>query len=166
LESAHLEYKSTLRTHAHSGELYTPLETATLKTIAAFMNSRDGGTLLIGVADDGTVHTLGSDYVTLHKPGHDDRDRFQQHLANIITASMGTAAATNVRPAIQHVNGADVCRVQVDPSGFPVEATVVHDKNGQYIKQTQFFVRVANGTKAIDGDEKDKYLIQRWPGRT
>ena len=75
-----------------------PLETATLKTIAAFLNSRDGGTLLIGVADDGTVHGLDSDYATLHKPGKDDRDQFQQHLANIISASMGPAAATNVRP--------------------------------------------------------------------
>ena len=42
--------------------MYKPLETAVLKTIAAFLNSRDGGTLLIGVADDGTVHGLDSDY--------------------------------------------------------------------------------------------------------
>ena len=135
-----------------------------LKTIAAFLNSRDGGTLLIGVADDGSVHGLDSDYATLHKPGKDDRDQFQQHLANIISASMGPAAATNVRPTIQHVNGGDVCRIQVDPCGFPVDATVVHDKNGQHVKQTQFFVRVANGTKALDDDEKQKYLAQRWPG--
>src|SRR5262249_33394657 len=115
LESAHLEYKATLRTHADSGELYTPLETASLKTIAAFLNSRDGGTLLIGVADDGTVYGLESDYVTLHKPGQDARDRFQQHLANIMSAAFGPAAATKVRPQIQRVNGSDVCRVQVDP---------------------------------------------------
>jgi hypothetical protein len=49
------------------------------------------------------------------------------------------------------------------PCGFPVEATVVHDRNGQHVKQTQFFVRVANGTKALDDDEKQKYLAQRWP---
>ena len=77
---------------------------------------------------------------------------------------MGPAAATNVRPTIQHVNGGDVSRVQVDPCGFPVDATVVHDKNGQHVQQTQFFVRVANGTKALDSDEKQKYLGQRWPG--
>ena len=164
LESTHLEYKATLRTHADGGEKYVPLETAVLKTIAAFLNSRDGGTLLIGVADDGSVHGLDSDYATLHKPGKDDRDQFQQHLANIISASMGPAAATNVRPTIQHVDGGDVCRIQVDPCGFPVDATVVHDKNGQHVKQTQFFVRVANGTKALDDDEKQKYLAQRWPG--
>jgi type I restriction enzyme R subunit len=80
--------------------------------------------LLVGVADDGSVHGLDADYVTLHKAGHDDRDRFVQHVAQIVTTSMGAAAAT---------------------------------------KQTQFFVRVANATKALDGDEKQKYLSQRWP---
>jgi type I restriction enzyme R subunit len=119
LESTHLEYKATLRTHADSGELYAPLETATLKTIAAFLNSRDGGTLLIGVTDDGTVNGLDSDYAGLHKPGQDDRERFQQHLANIVTASMGSAAATNVRPHLHRVNGGDVCRIQVDPVRIP-----------------------------------------------
>ena len=80
LESAHLEYEATLRTHRDGGELFTPLETACLRTIAAFLNSRHGGTLLIGVADDGTVHGLDSDCATVHKPGQDDRDRVQQHL--------------------------------------------------------------------------------------
>ena len=61
------------------------------------------------------MHGLGTDYTTLHKPGKDDPDQFQQHLANIITASVGAAAATNVRPTIQHVDGGDVCRIQVDP---------------------------------------------------
>jgi type I restriction enzyme R subunit len=62
-ESQHLEYKSTLRIKT-TGEPYKPLETATLKTVAAFANSRDGGTLLIGVADDGSVFGLASDNVT------------------------------------------------------------------------------------------------------
>lgn len=162
-ESAHLEYKATLRTHADSGELYKPLETASLKTIAAFLNSRDGGTLLLGVADDGTVHGLDADYATLHKPGHDDRDRFVQHLAQIIGQAMGDAAATNVRPQIHHVDVGDVCRIHVDPCGFPVDATVLHDVNGQYVKKTQFFVRIANGTKALSDDERQKYIGQRWP---
>jgi len=42
--------------------------------------------------------------------------------------------------------GCGLCRVQVDASGFPVDATVVHVVNGQRVKQQQFFVRVGNGT--------------------
>lgn len=161
-ESTHLEYKATLRTHADGGELYTPLETAVLKTIAAFLNSRDGGTLLVGIADDGSVHGLDSDYASLHKPGRDDRDVFQLHLGNIISQAVGAAAATNLRPEILRVDDHDLCRIHVDPAGFPVDATVVHDRNGQHVKETQFFVRIANGTRALDESEKAKYIAQRW----
>jgi type I restriction enzyme, R subunit len=63
-----------------------------LKTIAAFADSRDGGTLLIGVNDDGTPCGLAGDCASLHKSGKDDRDLFQQHLGNIVYTSMGAAA--------------------------------------------------------------------------
>jgi type I restriction enzyme R subunit len=162
-ESTHLEYKATLRTHDDTGETFKPLETSCLKTIAAFMNSKEGGTLLIGIANDGTVHGIDSDYASRTKPTDDPRDWFQQHLANIISASMGDAAATNVRPYIHHVDGHDICRVQVDPSGFPVEAKVIYQKPDQP-KETrvEFFVRVANGTKVLDVVQKEKYIAQRW----
>jgi len=163
-ESTHLEYKATLRTHADSGETFKPLETASLKTIAAFMNSREGGTLLIGIADDGTVHGLGSDYASRSKADQDPRDWFLQHLANIVATSMGDAAATLTRPQVHQVNGGDVCRVQVDPAGFPVDAKVIIQKpGGPKDTRTEFYVRVANGTKALDVVEREKYIAQRWP---
>ena len=167
-ESTFLEFKATLRTHQDGGELFKPLETATLKTIAAFMNSEYGGTLLIGVADDGTVHGLESDYASFtpdQRPGrdHDPRDRFQLHLAHIVSASMGDAAATNFRPYLHHVDGHDLCRVQVDPSAFPVEAKVTHQKPNQPKEtRTEFFVRIGNGTKALSDAERTRFTLQRW----
>ena len=164
-ESTFLEYKATLRTHEDSGETFKPLESATLKTIAAFMNGHEGGTLLIGVSDDGTVHGLDSGYANHSKQGQDQRDWFQQHLSNIISTSMGDAAVTNVRAQMHHVDGHDICRVQVDPSGFPVDATVIKQKpGGPKEKVTEFYVRGLNGTKALDVVEKQKYIAQRWPG--
>ena len=76
---------------------------------------------------------------------------------------MGDAAATNVRPYIHHVDGHDICRVQVDPCGFPVDAKVIYQKpNGPKETRTEFFVRVANGTKALDAVEREKYILSRW----
>lgn len=163
LESAHLEYKATLRTHDTDGQLFKPLETSVLKTVAAFLNSTDGGTLLIGVADDGNIHGIESDYATLHKDGKDDRDLFQLHLGQIITQSMGAAAATNVSTQIHTIDGRDLARVHVNPSGVPVDATVtVVDKQGQHAKKTAFYVRVGNGTKELVESERVKYVAGRW----
>jgi type I restriction enzyme R subunit len=162
-ESLTLEYKATLRTHADDGEVFKPLETASLKTIAAYLNSRDGGTLLIGVADDGSVTGLTSDYASLHKSDSDDRDRFQLHLGQIVAASMGAAAATNLSIQFHAVDGEDLCRVHVRPSGVPVEADVTIDVKGQFEKKTAFYVRVGNGTKELDDTEREKYVQTRWP---
>jgi type I restriction enzyme R subunit len=162
-ESQHLEYKATLRTHGATGQPFKPLETATLKTIAGFANSRDGGTLLIGITDDGGIFGLDRDYAALAKPGKDNRDLFMLHLTGIMVASMGTAAATNATLQIHTVDGHDVCRIHVRPSAFPVEATVTIDKKGQFEKKTAFYVRLANGTREIaDPEERQKYIAGRW----
>jgi len=135
-----------------------------LKTVAAFLNSREGGTLLIGVADDGTVLGLDSDYLALHREGKDDRDVFQLALTQAILNSVGAAAATNVTTQIHVVAGRDPCRVHVKPSGHPVPATVtVVDKQGQHHKEQRFYVRLNNGTRSIDDDaEMQKYVASRW----
>jgi len=54
--------------------------------------------------------------------------------------------------------------VQVDPSGFPADATVIKQKpGGPKEKLTEFYVRKLNGTVALDVVEKQKYITQRWP---
>lgn len=170
-ESAHLEYKATFRTHATegpngepAGAVFKPLQTATLKTIAAFLNSREGGTLLIGVADDGSVFGLESDYASLRKEGKDDRDLFGLHLTQAIVNSVGMAAAANISHEILEVAGKDLCRVHVRPSAFPVEAEVVEvDKGGQHVKKWLFYGRFGNGTRPItDPEERERYQVQVW----
>lgn len=162
-ESQHLEYKSTLRTGAESGEVIKALETACLKTVAAFANSREGGTLLIGVADDGTVHGLTSDYESLRKEGKDDRDRFLLHMSQLLVDAFGETVASSVSTQIHKVNGDDVCRVHIPPSGFAVDARLVVDKGGQSVNKTGFYVRVGNGTREItDPAERLRYIANRW----
>lgn len=162
-ENAYLEFKSTLRTGAETGEVIKTLETAVVKTIAAFANSREGGTLLIGVADDGSVHGLASDYASLRKPGKDDRDQFQLHLNQVLVNAIGEAAASSLSIQLHTVDGEDLCRVHVPPSSFPVEARVKVDKAGQVVTKTAFYVRIGNGTREItDPTERHKYTAARW----
>jgi predicted HTH transcriptional regulator len=162
-ESGSIEYKASLRTHAGSGEVVKALETASLKTIAGFLNSEAGGTLLIGVADDGTVVGLADDFASLTKPGRDDTDRFQLHLVQLVQASMGDAAAASISIRVHTVDGRTLCRVHVKPSKFPVHATVVGTKDGKTEKRSAFYVRLPNKTAEItDEDERQKYIAQRW----
>ena len=126
-------------------------------TAAAFLNSRFGGTLLIGVAErpDGTgeVLGLGSDFATLHKQGKDDADLFQLHLTQLVANAVGLAAAANVTTRIDTVDGLDLCRVHVELSGHPVRVKDV------------FFIRLNNGTRAIEDDlEIERYIAHRWGG--
>ncbi|MDO5861350.1 MAG: ATP-binding protein [Thermoplasmata archaeon] len=82
-ESEWLEFKSTLRTNLQTGENDKRMERAVLKTIVAFLNS-DGGDLLVGVADDGSI--IGADVASF-----ENRDKMGLHLSNIISAQIGNA---------------------------------------------------------------------------
>jgi type I restriction enzyme R subunit len=163
-EDQHLEYKSTLRWDLRLGEKSKVMEGAVLKTVAAFLNSPYGGTLLIGVDDDpdtghGRVVGLGPDYATLHKDGKDDADLFQLHLTQLVANAVGLAAAANVTTQIQVINGDSLCRVHVEPCGHPVTAEISTEEG----KKKAFFIRLNNGTKSIDDEvEVQRYIHQRW----
>jgi type I restriction enzyme R subunit len=165
-EDAHLEFKSTMRTDATTGEINKNLETAVIKSVAAFANSADGGTLLIGVADDGTLHGVAGDYKSLHKDGKDDPDVFALYLQQTLINALGEAATSGTIVQRHTVDGQDVYRVHVPPSPFPVDAKVtIVDKKGQHQKKVEFYIRIGNGTRAVADDaERGKIILRRWGG--
>ena len=57
------EFKSTLRVNLHTGQNDKKMEHAVLKTINGFLNSMEGGSLVIGVDDEGTA--LGLKQISL-----------------------------------------------------------------------------------------------------
>ena len=100
----------------------------------------------------------------MRKQGKDDADVFLLHLNQLTENAVGLAAAANVTTTIHRLDGHDVCRVHVEPSGHPVEAEVtVADEQGQFAKERHFYVRLNNGTRAIkDEKERERYIAQRW----
>jgi type I restriction enzyme R subunit len=163
-EDQYLEFKSSFEWDIRANQPLKVLRTATLKTIAAFLNSAFGGTLVIGVADDGAIVGLEHDYSVIRREGKDDADWFQLHLSDVIEDSMGLAAATCVTTHVHHVDGHDVCRVHVEPSSHPVTAKVLEvDRKGQHRTAYVFYVRLNTGTRAvIDKSEVEKYVARRW----
>jgi type I restriction enzyme, R subunit len=62
-----VEYKSTGRWNVREAKRDKAMEDAVIKTVAAFLNT-DGGTLLIGVGPDRTIHGLADDYGQVQRP--------------------------------------------------------------------------------------------------
>lgn len=112
-ESSKLEFKSTLRTNLKTGEKDPRMEKAVLKTLVAFLNSK-GGTLLIGVSDDGTI--LGVDLASFE----DSRDKFGLHLNNLITSQIGSEFLPFISYGFVDIDEKPVMRVSCNESDRPV----------------------------------------------
>ncbi len=154
-EDTHLEYKSTLRWDIRKATKAKYIEDAAIKTIAGFANSRYGGTLLIGVADDGTLHGLEDDYATFSQRGQrGDRDLWSAHLTNLLQR-LGQATATLVSWEHLTIDGHDIARVNIEPSDYPV----YHTKDGKQV----FYWRFQERTTAITDDtQRERIIKRRW----
>jgi len=127
------------------------LESVVLKTLAGFLNSSIGGTLLIGVADDGEVIGLEKDYQTLKKS---NSDGFEQALMTVVSSSLGADLCSFVHVLFHVLDNKQVCRVIVSPANRPVFID-----NGNAPK---FFVRTGGGTRELNIQEALDYVPGRW----
>jgi hypothetical protein len=161
-ESPTVEFKESLRWDSKAPGAKGVAEAIAVKTVAGFLNSRLGGTLLIGVADDRKVVGLDRDYDSLAKPGEDpvgpdkQRDRFQLHLRNLLAAKIGQDVSNLcVAMTIVSRDGKDVCLVHASPSPTPV---CIADP-----KPKAFYLRVGASTVGLDVEEAVAYCRERWP---
>ncbi len=154
-EDRFLEYKSTMRWDVRRGEKASYLEDAVVKTIAGFANSPYGGTLLVGVTDDGAIRGLEDDYATFSKRGErGDHDLWGQHLRNLLER-LGRYAATLVDWDFFRLESRDIVRVGVEPSDHPV-----FDTKGD---RQVFWLRSPVSTDAVtDEHERDQIIARRW----
>lgn len=155
-ESDELEFKSTLRWDLKQGKPDKKIEEIVVKTVAAFANSQ-GGTLLIGVDDEGNIIGLEHDYLAL---GDVDRDKFELHLLNVLNEQFGVAFVTSrVHIRISGLDGSEVCQVEVLPAKKPV-IVKTKDKNGVTIEK--FYVRSGNSSQEMPLSQMDAYREERF----
>lgn len=155
-ESDELEFKATLRWDLKEAIVNKKLEEVILKTVAAFANSQ-GGTLLIGVADDGQILGLEYDYQSL---GNADRDEFELHLRNLLNQQFGVAFVTsNLDISFPAVDSTEISQITVNPASKPI-VTRIKDSNGRLIER--FFVRSGNSSQEIPLSQMQTYLQERF----
>ncbi len=155
-EGDELEFKSSLRWDFREQGPNKKLEEVILKTIAAFANGQ-GGTLLIGVDDDGKILGLEGDY---HALGGANRDKFELHLRNLLNGNLGMAFVTSkIKVSFPSIGESEICQVDIQPSTKPLVISV-KDKNGQ--SQEKFYVRSGNSSQELSLNEMQAYLSERF----
>ncbi|RVA14636.1 DUF262 domain-containing protein [Mesorhizobium sp. M7A.F.Ca.US.002.01.1.1] len=145
-ETDAVEFKSTLRTNLHTGQVDEKMHLASLKTIAGFLNAR-GGTLMIGVADDGKVVGLNAD-------GFANEDKMALHLVNLIRDRIGELFLPYIHPHFDEHDGARVMVVQCEAGP---KAAFIKDGPAH-----RFFVRGANATAELSGNAVTDYVKARF----
>ena len=152
-ESQRAEFKSTARFNLHTGQADKKMEQVIVKTVAGFLNS-EGGTLLIGVADNGDVLGLDDDYSTMSKGS---RDGFELALRQRLEASLSSLTAATVNFEFDQVDNKDVCVLRVAPAGKPVFAKPLDGSSA-----TEFWVRIGNATNQLHGEDFVSYKDEHW----
>ncbi len=153
-ESNRLEFKSSLRWDRREERVNKELEATVIKTVAGLLNSEGGGTLLIGVADNGGLPGLAADYGSISRQ---DRDGFELHLQQLVVRELGEAAATAFLTVNFHqLDGSDICQVTVEPSDHPIYVV----RKGQ----AELYARVGNSTKALPVDQAVRFVQRRFGG--
>ncbi|MBI3966694.1 MAG: protease Lon-related BREX system protein BrxL [Chloroflexi bacterium] len=154
-ESGSVEFKETAFWDVKRGTKDKLITGIVAKTLTSFMNA-DGGTLLIGVNDQGEAMGLELDFKLFANRAHSPRDSFENALTDSLEDAIGKAAlANNVRLTWEQVDGQEICRIEVGRSREPVFV-----KNKE-TRATDFYVRVNNSTRQLTTEETIRYLAGR-----
>ena len=144
-ESDKLEFKSTVRHNLHTGKPGKEIELAWLKGLAAFLNS-EGGTLLIGVNDQGEIIGLDADNFA-------NDDRCLLHMQNLIKQHIGLEFSRYIAIELLNLRQGKVMIIYASPSKEPV-----------FLRQNdkeQFFVRSGPSSVELPVSKALKYIEDR-----
>lgn len=158
-ESETLEFKQSL--------VYSPKKNAVevdtqvfniMRSIAGFMNNK-GGTLYIGVKDDGTVKGIESDYPELNGGTSgfgnytQNWDGWNRKLVDSIRDSLGKFAASLVSVEKMEHDGLTYAKVTVQKALKPI-----------YVNNKMLFLRQCNTTSQLTGDELTWFIVEKMQG--
>lgn len=152
-EDENIELKSSLLWSYINNQKSNSAEHEVMRSIAAFLNA-EGGTLLIGVDNDGNILGLEKDYLQLGSTRHQNNDGFQRYLYDKIDAILGKTNSYFVHAKFESIDAKEVCRVSILPSDKPVFLKNNND--------SEFIVRSGNASKKLTTQEFYEYIQKHW----
>ena len=138
-ENKHIEFKQTFSKNIRTGQKDKEIEKASLKTIVGFLNA-DGGTLLIGVSDEGRVTGIDDDFFTSH-------DKYKLHFKNALNEKIGQEFYSLIDFDLYQVSERLVLKVDCSPSNEPC-----------FYDEREFYVRTNPATDRLEGKKQVDYI--------
>jgi len=145
-EGEHVEFKSTLRLNLFTKKFDKEIEHSILKTVAAFLNS-EGGTLLIGVNDEGELLGLEADRFP-------NEDKMLLHFTHMVNERISMQHMSYVDCYIEPIENTRVMRVDVRPSNIP--AYLEHGN------EEKFYIRTGPSTSNLKISEHYDFVRNRF----
>ncbi len=133
-ESEQVEFKSTFQFDLKQKQINKSLRILVIKTISAFLNSK-GGTLLIGIDDNGNVLGLLDDYSTLRKKRN--KDGFELALCQEISNRIGDECFNYLSVRFPLSKKKEICRIDATMSAKP---TFVKEEKGKNFYKIPVFL--------------------------
>lgn len=118
------------------------MEDVVIKTIAGFLNTH-GGTLIVGVRDDGAPIGIDVD-------GFANEDKMSLHFTNLVNNKIGKNAWSSMRISFNDHQGTRVLVVRCEKSAAPV-----YVKEGEALA---FYIRTGNATNALSMKDGHEYI--------
>lgn len=150
-EGSAIEFKSSLRWDIQNNKVNKNLEKVIVKAVVGFMNS-EGGTLLIGVMDDGQIFGIESDLKTLKRR---NTDGFQQAIISLISDYLGTEFTKYTHIDFEEKEEKTVCKIKLERAPQPV---FFKSSDGS----AEFYIRAGNTTRLLDSRETHEYIQMHW----
>ena len=151
-EGPTLEFKSSIRWDHKVDAVNPVLEKVIAKTLAGFMN-QSGGTVLVGVTDEGSIVGVEPDMASLMKKPN--RDGLALHITEIAAKYCGAATAAMVDMSFASIDEKTLIVLSVEPAQQPV---FVEDQGSP-----EFYVRSGASTRQLNVKEATDFIASRWP---
>ncbi len=145
-ETKYVEFKQTFSLDVRKQTKERYMEEQALKNVAAFLNT-DGGTLLIGVSDDGQIPGIDEEIEKFHK----SLDKFLLHWKNKLKGNIGEEFYPFIDYHVIQVDSRTVLYVTCKPSKSPC-----------YLKGRDFYVRINPATEKLEGPKLVEYITHHF----
>ncbi|MCY4299469.1 MAG: DUF262 domain-containing protein [Flavobacteriaceae bacterium] len=146
-EGLYTEFKSTLRVNLQTQKKDKKMEHAVLKTINGFLNSKEGGTLLIGLDDDGNP-------INIEKDGFENEDKMNLHLVSLIKDKLGASSMLYIYLSFVDYKNERIFSVKCNPSRVPV---FYKHSDGE-----EFYIRAGASSIRLKPSQMTEYIHQRF----